>query len=113
MVDVKGKAEEIYNNKKSLYESLNATLLFQQALEAEVLELTDEVMSTYGVYFERFKEKIYLLCPTLNLSQMDFLKVVCDGELVDEEATTPLEPKNSAPDEDTHDEGGRKRGGEF
>lgn len=44
---------------------------------------------------------------------MNFLKVVYDGQLVDEEAVASLEPKSLAPIEDTHSRGVAMEGGEY
>lgn len=56
MEDVKAEDEEISNKNKSLHESLDTAFLHQQELEEEVSELTNEVVSTFGVYFEHSKE---------------------------------------------------------
>lgn len=53
---VNAKALKITAKKKSSQESLDVALLSQQELEENVSELTDEVLSTFGVYFKCSKE---------------------------------------------------------
>lgn len=65
--------------------------LHQKELEKEVTNLTHEVVYTSDIYFGRVKEHVSLLYSNLDLrSQMDFIKVVCGGHLVDEEAVASL-----------------------
>lgn len=79
MEEIKTKAKEILTEKESLQASLYAIFLHQNKLENKVLELTNEVVSTSDVYFERTKEQVLLLYPNLEFNQMDFLKVVQGG----------------------------------
>lgn len=60
--------------------------------------LTKEMVSTFGVYFEHSKEGILFLYPKLDLSQTDFLKVVHGGKTM-----ASLEPKCPTPIENNHD----------
>lgn len=78
-----------------------------------MLELTDEAVSTSGIYLKCFKEHVSFLCPNLNPIQIDFLKVIHGGHLVDEEWVASLEPKSPAPLEDTTSNGVATKGGEF
>lgn len=71
-----------------------------------MLELTDEGVSIFGIYFKHSKDNILFLYPQLDLRKMDFFKVVCNGQLVDEETMPSLEPKESTPAKDTQDNGG-------
>lgn len=120
MVDVNATIEDISNNKKSLQESLDVILLRQKELEAELeveleaepSKLTGEVVSNSGFYFERAKKQVSFLYSQLDLSMMDFFKVVCDGQLVDKEMAASLEPKDSASTKDTQDDGGATVGDE-
>lgn len=63
-------------------------------------ELNDEVVSASGVYFKISKVQILFLYPDMDLSLLDFLKVMWDGALVDEE--TMASPKIPTPVEGTH-----------
>lgn len=65
-----------------------------------MFDLTEETMSTSGVYFERTKEEIHFLYPNLGLIQMDFLKYVWGSELVDEDIIASR--KIPTPIKDTH-----------
>lgn len=56
LADVNAKALKITAKKNSSQESLDVALLSQQELEENVSEFTDEVVSTFGVYFECSKE---------------------------------------------------------
>lgn len=56
MAGVNAKSKYITAKEKFLWESLYVALLGQQDLETEVLELTDEVVSTFEIYFEQAKE---------------------------------------------------------
>lgn len=81
--DVQGKAKEVSDEKKTLQDSLGAALLCHKDLEKEASEITSEVVYAYGVYFDRTKEKVLFRLLDLDLSLLDFLKVVQDGVLVD------------------------------
>ena len=58
---------------------LDITLLRQKEIEKEVSKLTNEVVSTSDVYFKCAKEQVSFLYPNMDLSQIDFLKVVYGG----------------------------------
>lgn len=98
--DVEDKVKEISPEKKSLQTSLDITLPRHEDLDKAVFDLTEETMSTSGVYFERTKEKIHFLYPNLDLIQMDFIKDVWGSELVDEDTIasrkfpTPIKDTN-------------------
>lgn len=64
LVNVKVKDEEISNNEKSLQESLNVALLRQQVLGAEVLKLTDKVVSILVSTLSVPKNRFLPLSPT-------------------------------------------------
>lgn len=51
-----------------------------------------------------FQRVGFLPLSQLYLSKMDFLKVVCDNHLVDEEAETLLDPNKISPAKNTQDE---------
>lgn len=87
-------------------------LLYQQKIMTKVSKLNNEVVYTSDIYFERAKEQVSFLYPNLDLSQMEFLKVIYDGQLVDEEAEAFQEPKKYAPNKKTHDKGGEMGCGE-
>lgn len=69
---------------------MDAAILHQKELKNIMLDLTDEEMCTTGIYLKQTKEKILFLYHNLNLSQMNFLKVLCVFQLVDEEAVASL-----------------------
>lgn len=71
-----------------------------------MFELTDQVVSIFGIYFKHSKDNILFLYPQLDLRKMDFFKVVCNGQLVDEETVPSSEPKESTPAKDAQDDGG-------
>lgn len=56
-----------------------------------MLKFNDEAVSTFGVYFKHANEHILLLYPNMDLSPMDFLKVVYGRQLVDLVASSELE----------------------
>lgn len=112
MVDLKGKAKEISAEKESLQRSLDAALLPEKDFEKVVSELTDEVVSTSNVYLECTKEKALFLYPNMDLSPLDFLKVVRSGELVDEEAMVFPKLGNLTSLESCQSEGEVNEGGE-
>lgn len=70
--------------------------LFQKELEEEVSDLNDDLLATFGIYFEWVREHVSFFYLQLNLSKLDFLKVICVGHLVDDEVAS-LEPKGSSP----------------
>lgn len=70
--------------------------------------LTDEPVSTSGVYFEWEKEYVSFFYPKLDLSKLYFLKVVCNGELLDNEEVAPSEPKGPSFSKDTRGGGTTK-----
>lgn len=61
----------------------------KKELEEEVSNLADELVLTSSVYFERTRGQITFLYPLLDLSKLDFLKVICNGQLVDDETVSP------------------------
>ncbi|KAL5098732.1 hypothetical protein RYX36_003059 [Vicia faba] len=91
--DSQDKSREVFSEKKSLHNSLDAVILRQKELEKEVLDLTDELVPVVSVYFKRAKEEVIFLYPPLDLSLLDPFKVVKGGVMVDEEVMTPHEPK--------------------
>lgn len=84
LVDVERKAAEIPTKEKSLQEYMDSTISYKNKLDGEVLELTDVLVSTHGIYFEQAKEQVSLIYPDLDLRKLNFLKVVQDSQLVDE-----------------------------
>lgn len=74
-------------------------------------ELTDEVVPISNVYFESANEHIIFLYPDLDLSPMDFLKVICGGKMVEEDVVASPELGSLASLYIAH--GGVKKGGEF
>lgn len=93
-----------------LQKSLDDALLREKELKEEVPNLSDEAMSTSGIYFEHPNEQIIFLYPNLDFIPMDFLKVAHGGKLGDEEAMAPLELENSASLENSQGEGEMKEG---
>lgn len=63
---------------KFLQESLDVALLSKNEFDGEMLELTDKLVSTSGVYFERAKEQFSFFYPKLDIIKLDFLKVIYD-----------------------------------
>ncbi|CAI8615307.1 unnamed protein product [Vicia faba] len=59
----------------------------------------------FWLYFKLSKKQISFLFPNLYISQMDFLKFVYVGYLVDEKAVAYVEPKSPAPIENTPNKG--------
>lgn len=110
MENVKAKAKEISTEREYLRKSQNTFLIHQKELENEVLELIDEVVSSSNIYSECPKKHVSFLYPNLDLSQMDLLKVVCGGQLVDEEVFASWYPKSISRIEDT--QGGVMEGSE-
>lgn len=98
--DLEAKVKEISVEKESLQVSIDAALLHQEDLVKAMSNLSDEKMCTYGVNFECTVEHIFFLYPNLDLSQIDFLKIVYGRDLVDEE--TVAFHKIPSPIEDTH-----------
>lgn len=96
--------KEVSAEKNSLQYFLNVDLLCHKYLEKDVSELTDEDVSASDVYFEHANEQVLFLYPNLDLNLPDFLKVVQDGALVDEE--TFASPKSPASVEETPDHDG-------
>lgn len=109
MAYVGGKAKEISVEKESLQESMDVTFLCQKELDKEVWELTNEGLYTSGVYFEISKEEFLFLYLDLDLSFMEFLKVVHGGNLVDEEAVAPQKIGNPSPSRNLVDEESKAR----
>lgn len=70
LAGVKIKVKEITRR-----DSLDVALLRQQGIEAEVLELTDEVVYTYGIYFGRDKEQVSFLYPELDMRKWNSLRL--------------------------------------
>lgn len=60
-------------------------------------------MSTSGIYYEWEKEQVSFFYPQLDLGKLDFLKVVYNGQLVDDETVGSLEPEGSSLAKDTQD----------
>lgn len=102
MVNMKDKDRKISTKKESFHQLLDTALLRQVVLKKQISKLTDEGVSSSGVYFECVKEKVSFLYPNLDLSQMEFLKNFHGGKLVDEEAMASLEVTGPALIEDTH-----------
>lgn len=61
------------------------------------MEITSKLVSTSNVYFEWEIEYLSFFCPKLDFIKLDFLTVMYDSQLVDEDTMAPLEPKASAP----------------
>lgn len=68
-------------------------------------------MSTSSIYFKHAKEQVLYLYPGLDLSLMNFLKVVRDSVLVDNDILAS--PKSLTHIEGTHDQDGKTKGSEF
>lgn len=68
------------------------------------------MLSISGIYFECANEQIRFLYPNTDLSQMDFLKVVWGGGLVDKERLA--NSKSLTLIEDTHSQYGKTEDGE-
>lgn len=85
---------------------MDTTHLHIKKLEKQVSRLTNEEVSTSDVYFYSSKEKVLPIYPTMDLRQMDFLKVLYGGQLVDEEVVASIELESPNPIESTHDKGG-------
>lgn len=94
MENVKAKAKEISNEKESMQKFQDASLLREKELKKEVSDLTDEGVSTYGVYFKCAKEQTFFLYPNMDLSHVEFLKVVHGNKLVGEKVVVSLELEN-------------------
>lgn len=82
--DVQAKAREVSAEQKSLQDFLDVVILLQKYLEKEILDLTNELVSTSGTSFEKVKEQIFFWYPTVDLGLLDPFKVVRDGVMVDE-----------------------------
>lgn len=67
---------------------MDATLISKKELNG-VSELIDELVSIGGVYFQQAKDRVSLFYPKLDLGKLDFLQVVCDNQLVDEDMVAP------------------------
>lgn len=55
---MEAKATEIANKDKSLKQTLDDALCSKRELEEEVSDLTNALVSTIGVYFEREKKQV-------------------------------------------------------
>lgn len=105
--DAQAKTKEISSEKKYLRDSLDVVLLCHKGLENELSNLNDDVVSAVDVYFERAKEQVFSLYPTLNMSPLYPFKVVKGGEMVDEGAMTSPKPEHfPVQEEGTTQEGG-------
>lgn len=74
MADVKSKDKEISDEKESLQSSLYVSLLSKKELEKNALGLTDEAVSTFGIYFERAKERFIFLYSNLDFRPWNLSK---------------------------------------
>lgn len=106
--EAQAKAREIFPEKISLQDSLDAICIRKQGLEKEISYLNDEVVSTVSVYFERAKKQVLFLGPTLDLSHLDPFKILKGGVMVDYE--TKISP--AAESFPTQEEGVTQKGGE-
>lgn len=84
---------------------MDNTLLREKKLKKEVLNHTDEAVSTCGIYFEHSKMQILFFYPNLDMIPMDFLKVSYGRKLVDEEAVASLGLQNPSTLENAQGEG--------
>ncbi|CAI8612569.1 unnamed protein product [Vicia faba] len=67
----------------------------KEGLKKDVSELISDVVSASDVYFEHAKEQVLFLYPNLDLSLLEFLKVVRDSDFLDED--TLSSPKIPTP----------------
>lgn len=89
----------------TLQKPIDVALLLQKELEKEVSNLTDKAMSISDFYFVRSRENILFFYHNMDLSPMNFLKVVHGSKLVDmEELVSPEFEKYASP-EKAHDKG--------
>lgn len=84
---------------------MDNALLHENNLKKEVLNLTDEAVSTCGIHFNHSKMQILLFYPNLDMIPMDFLKVSYGRNLVDEEAVASLRLQNPFTLENAQGEG--------
>lgn len=69
--------------EKSLNKSLEVTLPSKKKLEDDLCTYKDEQMGTLYKYNDRANEQVAFLYFNLDLSQLDLLKVVWGGQLVE------------------------------
>lgn len=84
LTNLKAMAVEITAKEKSLQESLDVALLSKKEFEGQVSELTNELTSTSGVYFQHARQQVSFFYPKLDMRKSCFLKDVCEDQLVDE-----------------------------
>lgn len=82
---VRVKQEEVKDLNKQLEEA-QGSLKF---IEEQISRLIDDTISTYVLHLEEARRHVSLLYPHMNLSHTYPLKVVLDGELLDEEYFSP------------------------
>lgn len=58
-------------------------------MEGELLECEDELVETFEKYFERTKEHVDFMYPSLYVSLLDLSKVIKDGHVVYKEGEDP------------------------
>lgn len=74
-------------------------------------DIIDKVMSISDFYFVRSRENILFFYPNMDLSPMNFLKVVHGGKLMDMEEVVSPEFENHASPEKDQGKGEVKEGG--
>lgn len=84
------EARALATSKKSLKVSLEGSLSSMKKHDRELSVLKDELLETLDQYFKWVKAQISFIYLGLDLSQMDLFKMVCDGQLVDDEKVSLL-----------------------
>ncbi|CAI8608199.1 unnamed protein product [Vicia faba] len=69
---------------------VKALEIMWRGLEGEVLELKVNLVANSNTYFGRAKKKMSFFYPIVDLSMLDILKVIHNGQLVDDKEMSPF-----------------------
>lgn len=73
-----------------LSDFLDATIKSLKKLIEKMSTLKDDLIETFDQYFEQAKEQITFFYMRCDFSQMDLFKVLCGGQIIDEDEVPPF-----------------------